>query len=477
MNKKDNGFIDGCFDGFHYGHVYALFQSMKLCKKLHCATHSDDEIMKYKNAYPIFNLETRELLLKNCKFIDILHPIVPYETNIETVNKFNCDVFFHSSDIDEFSFYQQSLKNKIQLYNRTNGISSTDIINRIIQYKNKEIVKTNKDYIYLKYLFDEICSYYIKDYKNVVIIKCKFDIISKKQIELLSKIKNKYNDYDIFIDISEENMSYIYNKYEIAVMLLGLKDITNVIYDNKLYNFVKIILINTIVKDFITYTECIVDNSFNNDIKNNDENIYNFLNNLDITKFINKIYKPIITYSNFDLYFNTLNTQFNYILEYIKNINITEKDILIFDIDEVCLLNLMYTNNFNYEFLYNNYDTSIYNYDTGLNPIIKECEKLFEYIHLNNINYAFITGRKNYIRSKTIENLYLVGLNKYKYLFTCPNEYYENICLYKKKCRNEIRNKYNIKLCIGDQISDLSYDTDENECINFLIFNPFYFTK
>ena len=42
-------FIDGCFDGFHYGHVNALFQSKKLSNYLIAGTHTDKEMELHKN--------------------------------------------------------------------------------------------------------------------------------------------------------------------------------------------------------------------------------------------------------------------------------------------------------------------------------------------------------------------------------------------------------------------------------------------
>ena len=107
------------------------------------------------------------------------------------------------------------------------------------------------------------------------------------------------------------------------------------------------------------------------------------------------------------------------------------------------------------------------------NKEYQESKKIFDLIHRKNINYAFITGRKDRIRELTKENLNKVNLNKYKYLYTCPNDFIEPISTFKNNCRKDISKNYNIICCIGDQLSDI---LGENTGIPFLIFNPFYQT-
>jgi predicted secreted acid phosphatase len=117
----------------------------------------------------------------------------------------------------------------------------------------------------------------------------------------------------------------------------------------------------------------------------------------------------------------------------------------------------------------------IYNYETGIIPLNKECQALFNYIHENNISYSFITGRRDYIRDVTVRNLDIVGINKYTYLFTCPNDYIEDIYKYKESCRKKITDDgLNIILNIGDQVSDIKGNYVGQ---SFLIFNPFYVTN
>ncbi len=62
-------------------------------------------------------------------------------------------------------------------------------------------------------------------------------------------------------------------------------------------------------------------------------------------------------------------------------------------------------------------------------------------------------------------------MDKYIELYTCNNDYVNDISDFKEKCRENININYNIICTIGDQLSDL---VGEYTGTTFLIFNPFY---
>lgn len=467
-------FIDGCFDVFHYGHVYALFQSKQKCKILSAATHSDLEIIKAKHTPPIFNYHHRYIMLKNCKFIDILYEHVPYNTTVDTIKEFDCDIFCHGNDgIDKYPLLDIKKENKLYIYNRTSGISTSDIVNRIYDYKQGNKVQTNIDKIYLKHLFDSINSTLdVENSEKIVIIKCSWDLLNINHINLINDIKVKYPDYQIYVDLlsdnNDNNNSYeIFNKYEMAITLLGIKEIDKVLlYTDYNTCISDIVLINTNICDGI------VDNLFDNQIEYINNYKYELLNNMDIELYSKKLKCKQDKSNLLQVYFDTLEKQFDSLLLIFKNLSFRDKDHVIFDIDEVCLCNLMYHG---IEMPVPTFNNEIYNYDNGIIPVNKACKKLFDFMHKNNIQYSFITGRRDYIRQVTIDNLKLEGLDNYKYLFTCPNDYVGNIQLYKENCRKEIVEKgYNIVCSIGDQISDIY---GKNIGLPILIFNPFYITN
>lgn len=468
IRMYDKGLIDGCFDGFHYGHVHALFQAKSKCKELYAASHCDEEILKAKNNLPIFSYKDRFKFLQNCRFVDKCFDHVPYNTSISVINGFGCDIFFHGSDgIDKYPLNELNKLNKLSIYNRTNGVSTSNMLLRFMQYNNGKVVDKNHDLIYLKYIFDKIHNSIEKVNNNkVVIVKCNWDLINILHLELLEHIKNKYPFHAIYIDLISEDDSYdIFNKNEMAITLLGIKLIDDVfIYTEPLEDYDECILINT---DICNGDK---DISFDNYIKYIESFKHNFLGNFDINNYKNKIIQQKTVDIDIEFYKNILQSQFNNILSYLRQVNINNNDHIIFDIDEVCLNNLMYHGIDVKEF-----GEGIYNYETGIIPLNKECQALFNYIHENNISYSFITGRRDYIRDVTVRNLDMVGINKYTYLFTCPNDYIEDIYKYKESCRKKITDDgLNIILNIGDQVSDIKGNYVGQ---SFLIFNPFYITN
>ena len=97
-NKIERWFMDGCFDGLHYGHIHALYQAKQKCNTLIVATHEDSEIKKYKNKDPIYSYNDRYYMLKYCKFIDILkEESTEYNTTIDILDKNKCNKFFHGN--------------------------------------------------------------------------------------------------------------------------------------------------------------------------------------------------------------------------------------------------------------------------------------------------------------------------------------------------------------------------------------------
>ena len=453
-------FVDGCFDGFHYGHVYALYQAKQLSDKILVGTHKDEEIAKYK-CKPIFSYEDRSFMLKHCKYIDEFIGDVDYLPSLKTLNKYSCNNLLHGREniiINETDIFNQFRKaNKYLEYEPTKGISTTNLIYRIFCYINNLEIITNMDYIYLNIIFNELRNKENYEEKNVIVIESSWELFNRNHINYILDIKQQYPLYNIVCKVTKNSKYNILNQLERAIVLCGIKIIDQVILedDDKYLNAKKYIL------DEIYTIEI-----FNNIIKN--------MNNIKIEKEKKKReeYKLLKEqYLDTNLYFNILKEQFKIIALFIDNINVNNNDIIIFDIDEVCLLNLMYTNNFYYNYLYDQYDHNIYNYKTGLNPLIKECLVVFDIIKKKNISYAFITARHERIRNLTIQNLELVNLNNYIELFTYPKNTNISIQEYKKNCRKKLSEKYNIICTIGDQLTDFS---DEYNGIPFIIFNPFY---
>jgi ethanolamine-phosphate cytidylyltransferase len=246
------GFIDGCFDGFHYGHVYALFQASKKCDYLVAATHLDDDIFKVKGKKTLYDYDTRISLLKECKFINkVLKHHVPYNTTLQLIRENGCDFYLHGDDgLDKSPLKELKKQDVLILYKRTNGISTTDLGNRLNDYHNDKKVCKNNDIVYLESLFYEInngkecIKENIKE-ENIVLLNHHWEIFDESHISLIKEIRSRYPNYKLYIDLLSPSNYKVYNVHEIAIILSGIKCIDGVLLKYpKSFDCEKIVYIN-----------------------------------------------------------------------------------------------------------------------------------------------------------------------------------------------------------------------------------------
>ncbi|XP_077238574.1 ethanolamine-phosphate cytidylyltransferase-like [Tasmannia lanceolata] len=133
-------YMDGCFDLMHYGHANALRQAKALGDELVVGVVSDEEIIANKGP-PVLSMEERVVLVSGLKWVDEVITNAPYEINENFMNcLFNdhkIDYIIHGDDPcllpDGTDAY--ALAKKVGRYKqikRTEGVSSTDIVGRIL---------------------------------------------------------------------------------------------------------------------------------------------------------------------------------------------------------------------------------------------------------------------------------------------------------------------------------------------------------
>ena len=131
-------YTDGVFDCFHYGHAKVLEQCKKMFPYVHLIVGvcSDADVTKEKGR-PIMTAEERAECVKHCKWADEVILNCPWLINLDYLDKLNCKYIAHDpepypyNDIDDV--YGPFKKEKRFLATkRTEGISTTDIINRIL---------------------------------------------------------------------------------------------------------------------------------------------------------------------------------------------------------------------------------------------------------------------------------------------------------------------------------------------------------
>ncbi|KAI3711833.1 hypothetical protein L1987_70381 [Smallanthus sonchifolius] len=138
--KRIRVYMDGCFDLMHYGHANALRQAKALGDELVVGIVSDEEIIKNKGP-PVLSMEERLTLVSGLKWVDEVIANAPYAITEDFMNSlFNehkIDYIIHGDDPcllpDGSDAY--ALAKKVGRYKqikRTEGVSSTDIVGRIL---------------------------------------------------------------------------------------------------------------------------------------------------------------------------------------------------------------------------------------------------------------------------------------------------------------------------------------------------------
>ncbi|EDK46089.1 hypothetical protein LELG_04269 [Lodderomyces elongisporus NRRL YB-4239] len=140
-------YADGVFDLFHLGHMKQLEQAKKSFEnvELVCGIPSDKETHKRKGL-TVLTDEQRCETLKHCKWVDEVIPNAPWCVTPEFLREHNIDYVAHddlpyaSSDSDDIykPIKEQGMFLTTQ---RTEGISTSDIITKIIRDYDKYLMR------------------------------------------------------------------------------------------------------------------------------------------------------------------------------------------------------------------------------------------------------------------------------------------------------------------------------------------------
>lgn len=146
-NVKENRILfEGAFDVVHSGHYNALRQAKSLSPILVAGVNSQESITEHKGP-PVMTGEERVTMVKACKWVDEVAPSIPYVPDIALLDSLNCQYIGHGDDIilgaDGKSIYTPFIDaGRMKITKRTEGISTTDILGRILDLKE---AKENKE--------------------------------------------------------------------------------------------------------------------------------------------------------------------------------------------------------------------------------------------------------------------------------------------------------------------------------------------
>lgn len=133
-------YMDGCFDAMHFGHANALRQARALGDVLVVGINPEIEIRKHKGP-PVMTDEERRIAVSSVKWVDEVLTDVPYVVTPEflktLIEKHQIDIIVHGDDpctgADGQDVYRAVKQmGRFRTVKRTEGVSSTDIVGRML---------------------------------------------------------------------------------------------------------------------------------------------------------------------------------------------------------------------------------------------------------------------------------------------------------------------------------------------------------
>ncbi|MCX7914435.1 MAG: D-glycero-beta-D-manno-heptose 1-phosphate adenylyltransferase [Thermodesulfovibrionales bacterium] len=130
-------FTNGCFDILHIGHVRYLKEAKKFGDILIVGLNSDLSVASLKPFRPIIPEAERAEIIASLEMIDYV-VIFNEETPYELIKEVKPDVLVKGGDWKKEDIVGSDLVSKVFSLSYVDGISTTDIIKRILERFSKE---------------------------------------------------------------------------------------------------------------------------------------------------------------------------------------------------------------------------------------------------------------------------------------------------------------------------------------------------
>ncbi|EGC31017.1 hypothetical protein DICPUDRAFT_99357 [Dictyostelium purpureum] len=182
QDKVVRVYADGIYDLFHFGHARSLQQAKQLFKNTYLIVGvCNDEITHRLKGKTVMNGEERAESLRHCRWVDEVVENAPWIVTQEFIDEHNIDYVSHGEDLcldkdgnDIYQFVKD--QGKFKTIKRTDGISTSDIILRIV-----------KDYD--SYVMRNLSRGYTGKQMNVGLIKETSLQLEEKYNQIKSKVK------------------------------------------------------------------------------------------------------------------------------------------------------------------------------------------------------------------------------------------------------------------------------------------------
>ena len=156
-------YADGIYDLFHYGHARSLEQAKKLFPNTYLLVGCcNDELTKQMKGPTVLSENERYESLRHCKWVDEVVRDAPWIIDEEFIKKHRIDYVAHD-DVSYLGIYDELKKQgKFKTLQRTRGISTTEIITRILKNYNVLLIKVFKK----SKIFEKLREIFIKIIKK-----------------------------------------------------------------------------------------------------------------------------------------------------------------------------------------------------------------------------------------------------------------------------------------------------------------------
>lgn len=132
MGRVKIGYLGGCWDLFHVGHLNYIREAKKRCDYLIVDVTPDEIMFKQKNKYPIIGEQNRLEVIRAIKYVDRAE-LSGEGRDEEALEKYGYNILFISEDHKGKEYYnnlEKEMKEKgveVVYIPYTKGISSTQI--------------------------------------------------------------------------------------------------------------------------------------------------------------------------------------------------------------------------------------------------------------------------------------------------------------------------------------------------------------
>eukprot|EP00358_Blepharisma_japonicum_P006522 CAMPEP_0202940322 /NCGR_PEP_ID=MMETSP1395-20130829/389_1 /ASSEMBLY_ACC=CAM_ASM_000871 /TAXON_ID=5961 /ORGANISM="Blepharisma japonicum, Strain Stock R1072" /LENGTH=339 /DNA_ID=CAMNT_0049634741 /DNA_START=194 /DNA_END=1213 /DNA_ORIENTATION=+ len=239
-----------CMDLIHSGHFNCMRQAKKLGDILVIGVISDDEIRRCKGP-PVMNQEERRIMAEACKWADEVIDGVEYYVTPEILERVGYDYVIYGDDLairkdtGTDAYADVRAAGKLKIIKRTEGISTTDMVGKMLLMTSNELVtspptqisaSTKTQFLSTTRRINQFSTPKTPaPTDRIVYIDGAFDLLHRGHVETIKRAR-EFGDY-LIVGVHDDRtvnsikgLNYpIMNLHERTLNLLALKYVDDVI--------------------------------------------------------------------------------------------------------------------------------------------------------------------------------------------------------------------------------------------------------